>query len=81
MRHGGNVPQTGVYFSFKKAAERRPVPEVLQELHRYAPAYARLLDPSRETERPLLRAALRRLHRTSLTVAYPLILWLYDKVR
>jgi uncharacterized protein with ParB-like and HNH nuclease domain len=81
MRHGGNVPKSDVYFSFKKATERRPVPEVLQELHRYAPAYARLLSPEHETERPALRSALRRLHRTGLTVAYPLILRLYDKVR
>lgn len=80
MRHGGNVPKSDVYFSFKKATERRPVPEILQELSRYAPAYSRLLDPSRETGRPAVRAALRRLHRTGLTVAYPLILRLYDKV-
>jgi hypothetical protein len=81
MRHGGNVPKSDVYFSFKKATERRPVPEVLQELHRYAPAYARLLSPELETGLPALRTALRRLHRTGLTVAYPLILRLYDKVR
>lgn len=81
MRHGGNVPKSDVYFSFKKATERRPVPEILQELGRYAPTYARLLNPTRETERPAVQAALRRLHRTGLTVAYPLILRLYDKVR
>lgn len=81
MRHGGNVPKSDVYFSFKKATERRPVPEILQELSRYAPTYARLLEPARETERPAIQAALRRLHRTGLTVAYPLILRLYDKVR
>lgn len=81
MRHGGNVPKSDVYFSFKKATERRPVPEVLQELHRYAPTYARLLYPDLETSCPAVRAALRRLHRTGLTVAYPLILRLYDKVR
>ena len=80
MRHGGNVPKSDVYFSFKKATEHRPVPEVLQELSRYAPTYARLLDPARETARPAVRAALRRLRRTGLTVAYPLILRLYDKV-
>lgn len=81
MRHGGNVPKTDVYYAFRKATERRPVPEVLQELSRYAPAYARLLSPALETTRPAVRAALRRLHRTGLTVAYPLILRLYDKVR
>ncbi|OGX85056.1 DUF262 domain-containing protein [Hymenobacter glacialis] len=81
MRHGGNVPKSDVYFSFKKATERRPVPEILQELNRYAPTYARLLDPALETLRPAVRAALRRLHRTGLTVAYPMILRIYDKVR
>ena len=81
MRHGGNVPKSDVYFSFKKSTEHRPVPEILQELSRYAPTYARLLDPARETDRPAVQAALRRLHRTGLTVAYPLILRLYDKVR
>lgn len=81
MRHGGNVPKSDVYFSFKKATERRLVPEILQELSRYAPTYARLLEPAREIERPAVQAALRRLHRTGLTVAYPLILRLYDKVR
>ena len=81
MRHGGNVPKSDVYFSFKKAVERRLVPDILRELARYAPTYARLLTPALETGRPAVRAALRRLHRTGLTVAYPLILRLYDKVR
>ncbi len=81
MRHGGNVPQSEVYLAFKKAADRRAVPEVLRELARYAPTYARLLRPELETQRPAVRHALRRLHRTRLTVAYPLIMRLYDQVR
>lgn len=81
MRHGGNVPKSDVYFSFKKAVERRAVPEILQELGRYAPTYACILNPVLETNSLSIQVALRRLHRTGLTVAYPLILRVYDKVR
>ena len=81
MRNGGNVPQSDVYLSFRKATMARQVPEVLAELARYAPTYARMLHPELETQRPLVQHALRRLHRTRLTVAYPLIMRFYDKVR
>lgn len=81
MRNGGNVQQADVYLSFRKATLRREVPEVLAELARYAPTYARLLHPERETQREAVQRAIRRLHRTRFTVAYPLILRLYDQVR
>ncbi|GAB3638218.1 DUF262 domain-containing protein [Hymenobacter arcticus] len=81
MRNGGNVPQSDVYLSFRKATAKRDVPEVLAELARYAPTYARMLHPERETQYPAIQRALRRLHRTRLTVAYPLIMRFYDQVR
>lgn len=81
MRNGGNVPQSDVYLSFRKATAKRDVPEVLAELARYAPTYARMLYPERETLYPAIQHALRRLHRTRLTVAYPLIMRFYDQVR
>lgn len=81
MRNGGNVPQSDVYLSFRKATAKRDVPEVLAELARYAPTYARMLHPERETQYPAIQRALRRLHRTRLTVTYPLIMRFYDQVR
>lgn len=81
MRNGGNVPQSDVYLSFRKATAGRAVPEVLAELARYAPTYARMLHPELETQRPAVQQAVRRLHRARLTVAYPLIMRLYDQVR
>ena len=81
MRNGGNVPQSDVYLSFRKATARRDVPEVLAELARYAPTYARMLRPELETQYPAIQRALSRLHRTRLTVAYPLIMRFYDQVR
>ncbi|WP_162550032.1 DUF262 domain-containing protein [Hymenobacter nivis] len=81
MRNGGNVPQSDVYLSFRKATAGREVAEVLAELARYAPTYARLLNPELETQRGAVQRAIRRLHRTRLTVAYPLIMRLYDQVR
>lgn len=81
MRNGGSVPQSDVYLSFRKATAKRDVPEVLAELARYAPTYARMLYPERETLYPAIQHALRRLHRTRLTVAYPLIMRFYDQVR
>ncbi len=81
MRNGGNVAQSDVYGAFRKTTERRDVVPVLQEMARFAPTYARLLHPTRETKRPALRHALERLHQTRLTVAYPLLLRLYDQVR
>lgn len=81
MRNGGNVPQSDVYLSFRKATTGREVPEVLAELARYAPTYARMLHPELETQREAIQHALRRLHRTRLTVAYPLIMRFYDQVR
>ena len=58
MRHGGNVAQSDVYLAFKKATERRDVADVLRELARFAPTYARLLRPELETQRPAVRQAL-----------------------
>lgn len=81
MRNGGNVPLSDVYLSFRKATAGREVPAVLAELARYAPTYARMLHPELETQRPAVQRALRRLHRTRLTVAYPLIMRFYDQVR
>ncbi len=81
MRDGGNVAQSDVYGAFRKATEKRDVVPVLQEMARFAPTYARLLHPTRETDRPAVRRGLQRLHQTRLTVAYPLILRLYDQVR
>ena len=81
MRNGGNVPLSDVYLSFRKATARRDVPEVLAELARFAPTYARMLHPELETQRPAVQTALYRLHRTRLTVAYPLIMRFYDQVR
>lgn len=81
MRNGGNVPQSDVYLSFRKATSGREVPEVLAELARYAPTYARMLQPELETQRDAVQRAIRRLHRTRLTVAYPLIMRFYDQVR
>ena len=81
MRNGGNVPLSDVYLSFRKATAGRDVPAVLAELARYAPTYARMLHPELETQRPAVQHALRRLHRTRLTVAYPLIMRFYDQVR
>ena len=81
MRHGGNVPKSDVYQSFRKAVAGRAVPEVLAELARYAPTYARMLRPALETQYAAIREGLERLHRTRLTVAYPLIMRFYDQVR
>jgi len=81
MRRGGNVLRSDIYYAFRKEADARPVPQVLQELWRYAETYARILRPALETERPAVRRALERLHQTGLTVIYPLILRLYDQVR
>lgn len=81
MRDGGNVAQSDVYGAFRKATEKRDVVPVLQEMARFAPTYARILHPERETDRPAVRRGLQRLHQTRLTVAYPLILRLYDQVR
>ena len=81
MRHGGNVPLSDVYLSFRKATAGRDVPEVLAELARFAPTYARMLHPELETQRPAVQRAMHRLHRTRLTVAYPLLLRFYDQVR
>ena len=81
MRNGGNVPLSAVYLSFRKATAGRDVPAVLAELARYAPTYARMLRPELETQRPAVQRALGRLHRTRLTVAYPLIMRFYDQVR
>ena len=81
MRNGGNVPQSDVYLSFRKATLKRDVTEVLAELARYAPTYARMLHPELETQRDAVQRAIRRLHRTRLTVAYPLIMRFYDQVR
>ncbi|MFD2785962.1 DUF262 domain-containing protein [Hymenobacter rubripertinctus] len=81
MRHGGNVPKSDVYQSFRKAVAGRAVPEVLAELARYAPTYARMLQPALETQYAAIGQALERLHRTRLTVAYPLIMRFYDQVR
>lgn len=81
MRNGGNVPQSDVYLSFRKATLKRDVTEVLAELARYAPTYARMLKPELETQRDAIQRAIRRLHRTRLTVAYPLIMRFYDQVR
>lgn len=81
MRNGGNVPLSDVYLSFRKATAGRDVPVVLAELARYAPTYARMLRPELETQRDAVQRALHRLHRTRLTVAYPLIMRFYDQVR
>lgn len=81
MRNGGNVPLSDVYLSFRKATAGRNVPEVLAELARFAPTYARMLHPELEIQREAVQRALRRLHRTRLTVAYPLIMRFYDQVR
>ena len=81
MREGGNVAQSDVYGAFRRATEKREVTGVLQELARFAPTYARILHPALETDRPDLQRALLRSHLTRLTVAYPLVLRLYDQIR
>ena len=67
MRNGGNVPQSDVYLSFKKATAGCDVAEILAELARFAPTYARMLHPERETQYPAIRQAVQRLHRPRLT--------------
>lgn len=81
MRNGGNIPQSDAYLSYRKATAGREVSDVLAELARYAPTYARLLNPELEMQRGAGQRAIRRLHRTRLTVAYPLTMRLYDQVR
>ena len=79
MREGGNVRQTEVYLEFKKLADTQPVEDVLRSLSHYAPFYARILHPVlARPERPAVATALARLERLRFTVAYPLVLRLYE---
>ena len=81
MKDGEIVRQNDVYLTLKARAEKRDDAQTLdylQEVARYADYYAKLTDPSKETD-AALRERLERLNRIEVTVAYPFLLNIYNE--
>jgi uncharacterized protein with ParB-like and HNH nuclease domain len=79
MRQGGIVKQGEIYRTLKERTDEQTpdgISAFLDEMHRSAVHYHRLLDPSQELN-PDLHERLRRFERLEVSVAWPLILNLY----
>lgn len=79
MRQGGIVKQGEIYRTLKERTDEQTPDGIfafLDEMHRSAVHYHRLLDPSQELN-PDLHERLRRFERLEVSVAWPLILNLY----
>ncbi len=74
---GGTIRQTDIYQTLKDKVSVGNAVAYLQELHRHATFYQKLLDPVLETHLILSRH-LHRLNRIEVTTAYPLLLNLYN---
>lgn len=77
MRSGAIVRQTEIYQALKDKVSVSNALTYLQDLHRHAGFYQKLLDPTRETSVALSRHLV-RLNRIEVTTAYPLLLSLYN---
>jgi len=80
MKRGMILKAADVYFELKdRLANSSPseAEEFLKGLHRHGLFYDRFLDPSRETDAELA-SRLDRIHRLKVTVAYPLLLRVFD---
>ena len=80
MKEGKILKDADVYFELKdRMADSNP-PEAeafLRDLHRHGVLYAKFVNPSNETDTET-SAALERLRRLKLTVAYPFLLRVFD---
>lgn len=79
MRQGAIVKQGEIYRTLKERTDEQTpegISAFLDEMHRSAVHYHRLLDPSQELN-PDLHERLRRYERLEVSVAWPLILNLY----
>ncbi len=77
MRTGGIIKEDSVYFVLKERYKDYDAVTSLQEINTFASYYYRLIDPEQEP-RPLIRAALARLKRLTLTTGYPFLLNCYE---
>lgn len=79
MRQGAVVKKGEIYRTLKERTDDQSpdgIAEFLEELHRSAVHYHRLLDPTQELS-PELHPRLRRFERLEVSVAWPLLLNLY----
>jgi len=80
MKEGKILTAAHVYFELKDRLVNTGPKEVkafLADLHRHGTFYARLINPTREHDRPIA-SALDRLRRLESTVTYPLLLRVFD---
>ena len=77
MRRGVRVNKSDVYLALKDQVGIDNAIGYLQELARFAGYYEKLLLPEKESD-PLIRLGISRLNRIEVTVAYPLLLNVYD---
>ena len=80
MKGGKILTAADVYFELKDRlinANAAAAEAFLTDLHRHGMLYARFVDPAREPD-PALAASLSRLQRLESTVAYPLLLRVFD---
>jgi uncharacterized protein with ParB-like and HNH nuclease domain len=80
MKGGKILTAADVYFELKDRlinANAAAAEAFLTDLHRHGMLYARFVDPAREPD-PAIAASLSRLQRLESTVAYPLLLRVFD---
>ncbi len=81
MKDGEIVRQSDVYLTLKARADKHDNAQTLDyliEIARFADYYEKLTDASKETD-SALRERLQRLNRIEMTVAYPLLLNVYNE--
>lgn len=81
MKDGDIVRQGDVYLTLKARADKRDnaqTSDYLAEVARFAGYYAKLTQPNKETD-AALRERFERLNRIEVTVAYPLLLNVYNE--
>lgn len=76
-KSGVTVKQNEVYFEIKERINKSDAFIYLQDLHKFAEYYAKLLNPERE-EKEKVRKYLHRINRLDVGTVYPFLLNCYD---
>ncbi|MCY7332031.1 MAG: DUF262 domain-containing HNH endonuclease family protein [Pseudanabaena sp. CAN_BIN31] len=77
-KNGIDVKQSEIYFQIKEKINQGDALPHLQDLHKFADYYSRLLDPKRE-DNLKIRKYLIRIHRLEVATVYPFLLNCYDE--
>ncbi len=77
-KNGIDVKQSEIYFQIKEKINQGDALPHLQDLHKFADYYSRLLDPKLE-DNLKIRKYLIRIHRLEVATVYPFLLNCYDE--